>query len=85
MTPNPVVCGSSLIAAAGMLRLRRGLGWSQKHLAAEAGLSGPMITLLECGQRNFTLPVLEKIAGALGTSVPAMLTPAAPQDGGAAG
>jgi transcriptional regulator with XRE-family HTH domain len=67
------VCPSSLAAAARVRVLRKQLGWSQYDLAAQAGLSRCMVSYLEAGRRNFTLPKLEMVAGALGTSVAALL------------
>jgi transcriptional regulator with XRE-family HTH domain len=60
------VCGLSLTAAANVRRLRRRRGWSQYRLAREAGLGRALVSLLEGGHRNFTMPVLEKAAAALG-------------------
>jgi len=71
--PNPVVCASSLIAAGNVRRLRDRAGWSQHRLAGEAGMSACMVNFLEAGQRNFTLPMLERVAAALGTSASALL------------
>lgn len=63
--PHPGVCGLSLAAAASVRRLRRGLGWSQRRLAEESGISQGMISALEAGRRNFTLPALDRAAAAL--------------------
>ena len=79
---NPV-CGSSLTAAANVRGIREGLGWSQYRLAEETGMSKGMINFLEAGLRNFTLPTLERVAGALGTTAARLLT--APRDGGEGG
>ena len=70
--PNPVVCASSLIAAGNVRRLRDRAGWSQHRLAGEAGMSACMVNFLEAGQRNFTLPMLERVA-ALGETAAGLL------------
>ncbi len=75
--PGGTACPTSLIAAANMLYLRKRRGWSQPDLARASGLSGPMISFLEGGKRDFRLPTMEKIAAALDVSVPELLlTPA---------
>jgi transcriptional regulator with XRE-family HTH domain len=79
VTACPGVCGASLTAAASMRLLRRGLRWSQHRLAREAGLAPSMISHLEAGRRNFTLPTLERVAAALGTGARDLL--AGPPDG----
>jgi transcriptional regulator with XRE-family HTH domain len=63
--PYAGACGLSLAAAARMRALRRGLGWSQRRLAEESGISQGMIGALEAGRRNFALPALERAAAAL--------------------
>lgn len=76
MTVPAPACATSLTAAARVRVLRKAAGWSQRLLAEEAGVSGCMITMLEGGQRNFTLPVLERVAKALGTDVATLVAPA---------
>lgn len=83
--PHPGVCGLSLAAAESVRRLRAGLGWSQRRLAAESGISQGMVCALESGRRNFTLPALERVAAALGTSAPWLLAPARPGGAGEGG
>lgn len=46
-------------------RLRRRLGWSQDHLAAEAGLNRTYLAEVEGGSRNLGVDNIEKIALAL--------------------
>lgn len=73
-TPGEVVvCAASLTAAARVRVLRRERGWSQARLAEKAGLSLSMTSFLECGRRNWTLPMLERVAGALETTPAALL------------
>jgi transcriptional regulator with XRE-family HTH domain len=68
------VCGSSLTAAGNMRVLRQAAGWSKNRLAREVGMSVTMVSFLEDGYRNFTLPVLERVAEVLGTSAVGLLT-----------
>jgi transcriptional regulator with XRE-family HTH domain len=75
VTDHPGVCETSLVAAANVRNLRRQLYWSQRRLAEEAGLSAAMITLLETGERDFTLPTLEKVSAALGVPPGDLLAP----------
>jgi transcriptional regulator with XRE-family HTH domain len=67
-------CAASLAAAARVRELRQQAGWTQRRLAGEAGMSAGMVCLLESGHRNFTLPALERVAGALGTDAAALLS-----------
>ena len=49
------------------VRLRREeLGWSQRQLAERAGMSQPSVGRFEAGGTNPTLPLLERLAQALG-------------------
>jgi transcriptional regulator with XRE-family HTH domain len=68
-----VACAASLTAADRVRRLRKARGWNQDDLAREAGLSRCMMSFLEAGRRNFTLPMLERVAGALETTPAALL------------
>jgi transcriptional regulator with XRE-family HTH domain len=52
---------------------RKTLKLSQEDVAAKTGLSVPSLSEIERGIANPTLLTLEKIAGALGVSVAAML------------
>lgn len=53
--------------------LREARGWSQEELAFEAGLHRTYISQVERGIRNPTITVVEKIAGALGVPIGALL------------
>jgi transcriptional regulator with XRE-family HTH domain len=46
-------------------QLREGRGWSQEDLSHKAGIHPTYLSGLECGKRNPTVKVLEKIAKAL--------------------
>jgi HTH-type transcriptional regulator/antitoxin HipB len=49
------------------VRLRREeLGWSQRQLAERAGMTQPGIARFEAGGTTPTLPLLERLAAALG-------------------
>lgn len=80
MNGHPAACDLSLTAGANMRRARKDAGWSQHRLAAETGLAPCMISFLEAGERNFTLPTLERVARALG-AVPADLLAPLGDDG----
>jgi transcriptional regulator with XRE-family HTH domain len=67
------VCATSLAAARRVRLLRRERGWSQDRLAVEAGLSHCMMSFLENGRRNWTLPMLERVAVALDTTPAGLL------------
>ena len=49
--------------------LRRAKGWSQTRLARESGVSQTYISDLEAGRSNPTVPVLKRLAAALGVRV----------------
>jgi HTH-type transcriptional regulator / antitoxin HipB len=55
---------------------REELGWSQRQLAERAGMSQPGIARFEAGGTNPTLPLLERLAAALGLTLTVSLTPA---------
>ena len=54
--------------------LRRARGWRQIDLAAHAELSKTHICELETGKREVGLKALERIAGALDTSVSKLMS-----------
>jgi transcriptional regulator with XRE-family HTH domain len=57
-------------------RLRKKRGWSQEHLAAEAGeLRQALISQIETGRANPTFDTLEYVAAALGVRVYDLLKP----------
>ena len=49
-------------------RLRKAKGWSQERLAREAGISVRTIIRVEQGVSSPTIPILRKIAEALGVT-----------------
>jgi HTH-type transcriptional regulator / antitoxin HipB len=58
------------------VRLRREeLGWSQRQLAERAGMSQPGVARFEAGGTTPTLPLLERLADALGLTLTVSLTP----------
>lgn len=61
--------------------LRASAGLKQHELAARAGVSASMLSLIESGKREPTIPMLRSVAGALG--VPANVLFAAALDSGA--
>jgi ribosome-binding protein aMBF1 (putative translation factor) len=59
------------------VRLRREeLGWSQRQLAERAGMSQPGVARFEAGGTTPTIPVLERLARALGLELTIAFTPA---------
>ena len=55
---------------AGVIRKHRERkGWTQEELARRTGLSRPMVTRLERGERMPSFPTLDKLASALGLRV----------------
>jgi transcriptional regulator with XRE-family HTH domain len=75
VTGQAAACATSLTAGARIRALREEAGWSQRRLGEEAGLSHGGVSFAETGQRNITLPVLERVAEALGTDVASLLAP----------
>jgi HTH-type transcriptional regulator / antitoxin HipB len=58
------------------VRLRREeLGWSQRQLAERAGMSQPGVARFEAGGTTPTLPLLERLAQALGLTLNVSLGP----------
>ena len=55
---------------------REELGWSQRQLAERAGMTQPVIARFEAGGTTPTLPLLERLAAALGLTLTVSLTPA---------
>jgi HTH-type transcriptional regulator / antitoxin HipB len=53
---------------------REELGWSQRQLAERAGMSQPGIARFEAGGTTPTLPLLERLAAALGLTLTVSLT-----------
>jgi len=58
---------------------REELGWSQRQLADRAGMSQPGIARFEGGGTTPTLPMLDRIAAALGLRLTVTLAPDVPQ------
>jgi HTH-type transcriptional regulator/antitoxin HipB len=54
---------------------REELGWSQRQLAEHAGMTQPGIARFEAGGTTPTLPLLERLAGALGLTLTVSLAP----------
>ncbi|MBO8136767.1 MAG: helix-turn-helix transcriptional regulator [Desulfotomaculum sp.] len=54
-------------------RLREAKGWTKSRLAQEANISQTYVGELEAGTKQPTIRTLEKIASALGVSVPKLL------------
>jgi transcriptional regulator with XRE-family HTH domain len=63
---------------------RRALGMTQARLARMAGLDQPAVSRLESGSRLPPLPVLERVANALGLRVTIGLEPLPARQGGPA-
>jgi HTH-type transcriptional regulator/antitoxin HipB len=58
------------------VRLRREqLGWSQRQLAQRAGMTQPGVARFEAGGTTPTLPLLERLADALGLRLTVTLSP----------
>ncbi|WP_440068792.1 helix-turn-helix domain-containing protein [Streptosporangium sp. OZ121] len=58
--------------------MREERGWSQNELARAAGMTQSAVARFEAGGTVPTLPVLERLAGALDADVEVRLTPRAP-------
>lgn len=58
--------------------LREERGWSQTHLAGEAGMTQSAVARFEAGGTVPSLPVLERLAHALDADLDVRLTPRAP-------
>ncbi len=54
---------------------REELGWSQRQLAERAGMTQPGIARFEAGGTTPTLPLLERLADALGLALTVSLGP----------
>ena len=52
------------------------LGWSQRRLAERAGMTQPGVARFEAGGTTPTLPLLERLAAALGLILAVSLEPA---------
>jgi transcriptional regulator with XRE-family HTH domain len=63
------------IAARNVRAARKEAGFSQEALAHEAGVDRTYISQVERRQRNLTITVLARIAGALGTTADRLLAP----------
>ena len=59
-------CQLSRLIAQELRRLREQQGLTRNALGARIGIAGQSLALIENGQRNFGLPLLEQICGALG-------------------
>ena len=58
------------------IRIRREeLGWSQRQLAERAGMTQPGVARFEAGGTTPTLPLLERLAAALGLTLNVSLAP----------
>jgi transcriptional regulator with XRE-family HTH domain len=55
--------------------LREQRGWSQAELARAAGMTQPAVARFEAGGTVPTLPVLERLANALGADLAVRITP----------
>jgi transcriptional regulator with XRE-family HTH domain len=56
-------------------RLREREGWPLPELAGRAGMSVAMLSALENGRRNFTVPMLDKLAAALDVELRVLFPP----------
>ena len=54
---------------------REELGWSQRQLAERAGMTQPGVARFEAGGTTPTIPVLERLASALGLRLTVALGP----------
>lgn len=55
--------------------LRKQRGWDQEELAHRAGVSQSSVSRIENGQQNATLGAIERVARALGVTVPELFDP----------
>lgn len=58
---------------------RRGLAISQEELADRAGVHRTYVGAVERAEINISIDNLDRISGALGIDLPAMLTPVQPR------
>jgi transcriptional regulator with XRE-family HTH domain len=58
------------VVARNIRRLRVALGLSQENLAVDAGIDRTYVSRLERGLENPTVAVLERLATALGATIP---------------
>lgn len=56
-----------------LTKLRELKRWSQSKLAVEAGVSQGYISALERGEKQPTIPIVKKLAAALGVSLAELL------------
>lgn len=61
--------------AANLVLMRRARGWSQEHLALEAGLHRTFVAHVERGVRNISLDNIEKLAVVFEVEVYSLLVP----------
>ena len=54
-------------------QLREALGWTQSQLAENSGVSQTYISELELHKKQPTIPIVKKLAAALGVSVSDLL------------
>ena len=60
---------------------RVSLGWSQKRLSEETGISQPQLSKFEKKLPPFRMSTLERIAAAMGCDIQITLTPQEEEDG----
>lgn len=66
-------CGAQLLFASNLKRIRLDKNLTQENVAEGAGLHTNYISSVERGQRNISINNIERIACALGVSMPEML------------
>ncbi len=71
--------GAQALFAANVRRVRRDQGMTQERLAEAADLHPNYISSVERGERNISIRNIERIALALGVSMPYLLTPPEPE------
>lgn len=69
MASTDRISPTQIALASKVRQLREIRGWSQEDLSHKAGIHPTYLSGLECGRRNPTVKVLEKIANALGVNV----------------